>query len=551
METKTCKNCKESFIIEPDDFLFYERMKVPPPTWCPICRQKRRMLVRNFTTLYKRPSSKSGKSIISMYHEKQLFPVWSSEEWYADDWDAIDYGRDFDFSRPFFEQYKELLDTVPRYSLMVTNSPDCGYCNVAYRSSHCYFAFGVVDSEYCDYGGQAIWNSRESSDCTYLYKSEYCYECIDIIESNNLLYCQECESCAESIGLFDCRGCVDCIGCVGLRNKSNHIFNKQVSKEEYQEFKNNHPLNDPTTIAYILEEQEKLKLVVPTPHMFGSHNVDVSGNHIYNGKNIHWSFDIKSGEDGKFGFTVRSLINSYDCIFTTNVENCYETVFSQSYELISTLNAIDCTYSYYSQFCLNSNNIFGCNGLRKKDYCILNKQYTKEEYEKLLPQIIEHMKKNGEWGEFFPIKLAPFTYNESTVNEYYPLTREEALAKGYSWKDDIPALHGQENCTVDQIKGYDFDLVKDKICSRNYRLIDHEMSIYARFELPIPRKCFFCRHEARMAKRLPRMLFHRSCMCEKENHNHTKKCPNEFETIYSPEHKEKIYCKDCYQQEIV
>ena len=29
-ETKTCQNCKQSFIIEPEDFEFYEKMKVPP-----------------------------------------------------------------------------------------------------------------------------------------------------------------------------------------------------------------------------------------------------------------------------------------------------------------------------------------------------------------------------------------------------------------------------------------------------------------------------------------------------------------------------------------
>ena len=32
-ETKTCQNCKAQFIIEPDDFTFYEKINVPPPTW--------------------------------------------------------------------------------------------------------------------------------------------------------------------------------------------------------------------------------------------------------------------------------------------------------------------------------------------------------------------------------------------------------------------------------------------------------------------------------------------------------------------------------------
>jgi hypothetical protein len=58
----------------------------------------------------------------------------------------------------------------------------------------------------------------------------------------------------------------------------------------------------------------------------------------------------------------------------------------------------------------------------------LNKQYTKEEYNILVPKIIEHMISTGERGEFFPPKYAPFGYNESLANEYFPLRQTEALA---------------------------------------------------------------------------------------------------------------------------
>ena len=557
METKNCQNCKENFTIEPDDFSFYERMKVPPPTLCPLCRQKRRMFVRNFRTLYKRPSSKSGKMIISMYHERQPFPVYSSEEWYGDDWDAMDYGKDFDFSRPFFEQFKELLDTVPRYSLMVNNSPDSGYCNITTRSSHCYFVFGCADNEYCDYG-HVVWNSRESVDCLYLYKSEYCYECIDVLESNQLFYSQDCESCATSVGLFDCRGCVDCIGCVGQRNKSYMIFNQQYTKEEYFQFLSEHPLSDPETIKYILEQRAILQSQVPAPRLFGSHNVNVTGNHIYNAKNIFWGFDVKSGQDSKYGFTVRKMVNSYDSIFTLDIENCYENVFSQSYQLIGCHMAVDCTMSSYSQFCVNSNNLFGCNGLRKKDYCILNKQYTKEEYEELVPKIIEHMKKGGEWGEFYPISLAPYAYNESTVNEYYPLTKQEAVAKGYRWEDNIPETKGQENCKINDLQGdamYEWAVLQDKIfacgtCTRNYRFTDHELSFYKRFKLALPTDCFFCRHSRRMENKVPRQLYSRECMCDKTTHEHAGHCAVTFETAFAPDRPEIVYCDKCYQAEI-
>ena len=65
-------------------------------------------------------------------------------------------------------------------------------------------------------------------------------------------------------------------------------------------------------------------------------------------------------------------------------------------------------------------------------YCILNKQYTKEEYEELLPKIIEHMKSTDEWGKFFPTEDSPFAYNETVASEFYPITKDEVLKN--NWK---------------------------------------------------------------------------------------------------------------------
>ena len=127
METRNCQNCKTNFNIEPDDFSFYEKMKVPPPTWCPECRQNARILHRNFKTLYKRPSSKSGKMIVSMYNPDVLFPVYDIGEWWGDDWDPMDYGRDIDWERSLFEQMHELFNSVPHVSIVNTKSENCEY----------------------------------------------------------------------------------------------------------------------------------------------------------------------------------------------------------------------------------------------------------------------------------------------------------------------------------------------------------------------------------------------------------------------------------------
>ena len=550
-ETKKCNKYQKEFTIDENDHIFYDRIKVPVPQLCPTCRQQQRMLFRNFKTLYKRPSSKSGKMIISMYNPEVPFPVWDIAEWWADDWGATTYAIELDLSKPFIKQLKELSDKTPRYALMNTKSTNCEYSNMTYGSNNCYLVFGCVEDENCDYG-HIVWYSNDCTDNLYVNKSELCYECVDCLESNTLLYSQECESCADSIGLYDCRACVNCIGCVGLRQKSYHIFNQPVSKEEYLEFLNKYPICDEASSIYILSKRDELRKRMPARAVFGSHNENVSGDHIYNAHNVEYSFDIKGGENSRYCYTAGKPVESYDLTFNPDAEYCYQLLASmRSSNLISCHLVTDSSYSYFSDACFNVENCFGCCGLRNKEYCILNKQYTKEEYEKLVPQIIDNMKASGDWGNFFPIWMCPFAYNESIANEYLPLTKEDAISQGFNWRDDIPRTAGQENCKYEDLpknyEEYSDSNLLDKIlkcdsCGFNYKFISREIAFYKRMKLAIPAKCFNCRHQARMDKRNPRVLNEVNC----------SSCGKVTKTTYRKEQhtKYKIYCEDCYKQEI-
>ena len=548
-ETKNCQNCKKDFVIEPDDFAFYEKMKVPAPTWCPQCRQQGRILIRNFKTLYKRNSDKSGKSIISMYSAKAPFTVWSHDEWWSDDWDPHIYGRDIDFAQPFFPQIKKLWDAVPRYAVINTQSVNCIYSNGVLNGKNCYFVFGSVDDEDCAYG-HIVWNAKDCVDGLYVFKSELCYECVDVLGSYRLLYSQECEDCRDSIGLFDCRGCSNCIGCVGLRQKNYYIFNKPVEKEAYKQFLEDNPTHSLQVIAMILEEREKLRRVLPQRHFFGSHNTNVSGNHIYHAKNVNYAFDVKSGEDSKFIFTCREAIDSYDISFTADIELGYQNAHCMGRNIMFSHVCVNCTDTYYSDNCTNCHNIFGCEGLKSAEYCILNKKYSKEEYETLLPKLIKHMEETKEWGEFFPKEMLPFAYNESIVNEYFSLTKEEAIDQGYRWEDDIPRAKGQETISNDELpknpKLFTSELAEQVLrcntCSHNHRLTSQEIFFYKKLDLALPPDCFNCRHERRMKSRNIRTLFP----------GHCAKCNKEIQTSYKLEDQKqyKIYCEQCYQQEV-
>ncbi|OGI89024.1 hypothetical protein A3B01_00395 [Candidatus Nomurabacteria bacterium RIFCSPLOWO2_01_FULL_41_52b] len=338
---------------------------------------------------------------------------------------------------------------------------------------------------------------------------------------------------------------------MGQVNKSYHIFNKPVTEDEYKDFLLKYPLSEKSSVDYILKERDILRRKIPQRAFFGSHNNNVSGNHIYNAHNIHYSFDIKSGENSKFCFTVRKAVDSYDISFTGEASECYQVLtMLDSNKVIGSQQIVDSHDVFYSDNCYNCNNIFGCCGLRKKSYCIFNKQYSKVEYEELKGKIIENLEKTGEWGKFFPRELSPFGYNEAIVNEYMPLNKEEALAQGFTWKDNIPSTKGQGTIEHKNLpknpEEYNDQLIDEILtcenCQKNFKLINREVNFYKRNKLSLPTQCFNCRHATRMGKRNQRNLWAGNCA----------KCNDAILTSYKPEDQKiyKLYCEKCYQQEV-
>src|SRR3989344_4130975 len=336
------------------------------------------------------------------------------------------------------------------------------------------------------------------------------------------------------MGLLDCRSCTNCVGCVGLKQKTFCIFNEQVDKATYDAFLRDHPLSDPRSMAFILAKQRELRKQLPQRHFFGLHNTNVSGNHIYNAKNVHDSFDVKGGENSRFVYTSRKAMDTYDAAFSPDIELSYEAITCLgSNRLLFTHMCMTCSDAIYSDNCFNSHNILGCAGMKSAEYCIFNKKYSKEEYEALKTRIIERMRKTGEWGEFFPPALSPFKHNEAIAQEYFPLSKEEAVAGGFGWTDEIPTTVGQETISNDALpanpQGYSDDLLKHILkcdtCGRNYRFAPQELSFYKQLSLSLPRQCFNCRHARRMSLRNVRKLWDGECA----------KCNAAFRTSYSPD----------------
>lgn len=576
-KNNTCQNCKKEFVITPDDFGFYEKIKVPAPTFCPECRLQRRTAWRNDWHLFKKKDALTGEMIFSLFPEESPVKIYDRDYWWSDAWDAIQYGKEYDFSRPFFDQYKELKNEVPIPATSMTFVVNCKYCTNANNIKNCYFSRGVAYTEDSAY---IIWDqgSRNCMDSHMTNTCELSYGNVNTINCYKTFFSVDSESCQELILSRDCVGCNSCIASCGLRNKSYCIFNIEYSKEEYQKKLSEFNLSSYDNFQTLKNKAYDHWLKYPQKFMRGRQNVEVSGDYIYESKNAKNCYRVRNTEDSKF---VQNVLSGpvKDCYDYTNWGDNAELLYECMIVGVGASNVKFCAQTFqdvkditYSVFCHNSSDLFGCVSLRKKKYCILNKQYSKEEYFELVPKIIEHMNnmpyvENGivyKYGEFLPASFSHFPYQITQAQEFFPLKEDEAKSKGFLWyetaKQDYKISLNNKDLP-DDIKDIDKNILNEVIecahgatceheCTGAFRIIETELEFLQRMNIPLPRLCPNCRHYERLSLRNLPELYSRTCGCDKNHAHHEGKCAVEFETSYAPDRPEIVYCEKCYQQEV-
>lgn len=428
------------------------------------------------------------------------------------------------------------------------------FVNLSSWNKDCYLLFESDNNQNCFYCDHT-YLSHDTVDSSYSDHCQLCYECIYCMNCHSGRFLRHCENCSDCDFCTNCIGCKYCIGCVNLRNKEYCIFNKSMTKEEF--FRNRKALGiaSATTCKKIEEQCASLWQQSIHRQNEGHGNENCIGNYIWNSKNAYSCFDVRNIRDAVF---VCNCENSRDCrdIDVYGGERGMELVYEGHsvgngtfHSAFNTCLFEDAVNVYYSDFCHTSENLFGCISLRRSEYCILNKQYSKEEYETLIPKIIAHMQKNGEWGEFFPVNVSPFAYNETVAQEYFPVTAREALARSWRWRSQVDEPLKVEKSIPSAKLPDSIDDVPDDIINwaivcdttkRSFRIIRQELEFYRKMGLPIPRLHPDERYRLRMALRNPRTLWSRECA----------KCQKPIQTTYSPERPEIVYCEDCYLKEV-
>ncbi|PID34831.1 MAG: hypothetical protein CR971_01235, partial [candidate division SR1 bacterium] len=203
--TKNCTVCATEFTITDKDLEFYkkvspsfngEKIEIPTPTQCPKCRERRRLSFRNERKLYKRKCDFSGKEIISIYSPDKPHKVYDQKNWRSDQRDALEYGRDFDFSKTFSEQFNALFIEVPQSAFLNLRNENSEYNNFISDCKNCYYCYDIIDTE------DTLYSTR-------IKKIQDCVDNFDIVQSNNSYQCIVGDNLRKCYFTYHCQDCND------------------------------------------------------------------------------------------------------------------------------------------------------------------------------------------------------------------------------------------------------------------------------------------------------------------------------------------------------
>jgi hypothetical protein len=554
---KPCAQCQTSYEFNEFDHALLQKISasaielhdIPPPSVCPDCRQQRRLARRNERKFYHAQCNLCRKDILTMYGADEPFPVYCYECWWSDQWDPLEFGREYDFSQNFFEQFQELQNAVPRIALFGKNNENCAYINHSVNSKNCYLCVDVSARD--TYYSKWMIQCYDCCDCYQLENSERCYESQYAVGTNRCVYCFLCHQSSDIAFCYDCVECRDCLLCTHLRHKRFCLRNEQLTEKEFKSRMQEWGLGSHAVFQKALSEYfdlwkqtfHKSQILLNAEHC--------AGDFIENCKNVHHSFGVIESQDCAYCYDaghMRDCMDAYESAFDCELQ--YD-----SHACCNAKRVFSCSVCHHvdslacCDTCHNSSHLFGCISIKRKQYCILNKQYTQEQYEDLIPKIIAHMQGTGEWEGYFPASISPFCYNESTAMEYYPLTEEEARSKGYRWRHMSDSTDGVEKVIPaerlpDHINDIPDDIqnwaIKCKETGRPFRIVKPELKFYRTMNVPVPRLHPDERHKRRMAFTNPRRLCARDCA----------RCGKSMQTTYGPERTGTVYCEDCYLKEV-
>lgn len=546
--SQNCISCKNEFVIEDIDREFYARFELPNPEQCPDCRWKYLMAFWIFGRFRITNSALSQKRIITVLPESVSFPIYEREEFVSDAWDPLEYGQNYDDSKLFMEQLLELQSKVPHPHQVGLKNTNCDWTDDTWESKNAYLTRSALNLENISYGYRIV-RCKNSIDLTYSFDLEQSYDCIYCFNGFKLFYSFNSRDCIESAFLYDCRNCQNCFMSWNLRNQQYCILNQPYSKEEYFKKLKQFNLKSHKQIENLKKEfWQHIQQDAVHRANFNLKTNNSTGNFLTEDNNCQTCCFFDNSENCRYCYRGYKNKDSIDAVGCMSEKTALSVMDQWGYENFCTLYASSCRYSAYLDNCEECEYCFGCVGLRKKKYCILNKQYTKEEYDILVEKIKTSMKEKGEWGKYFPLTAAYAGYNYSLAAIMLPENQDNAIKFGAKWEEPKNQEHLgiRSEDLPDEIDNIQDDIVKQRIiCPEtklSYNITAAELQFYREHGIPLPREHF----DWRTLNRFRPLTYMTKLQIEKCIY-----CQKQTEHYYSPKLEfQKIACVDCYQKKI-
>lgn len=385
-------------------------------SWCPLKFYKNQWYISRY------PNTERSNTLTDIKNYEEI----------RNEWVWLDYSWDF------FKDFKQLIDqsTLPA---MVHGrwAGECHYADAVFGSDTVYLSSTVVWwSSHVFYSVSVKQNCHNVYNSMMIYDNcENIYQSVWIVSSSNIFYSIHIQ---WGFDMWFCVWCIwsrNCIRCNGLQNTQYAVDNKVIGKENYLKAKEE-LLKDNMDFDKLRD-----KLSISEPITFQCNDVE----------NVHMAYRLHQCRNTLFVGWPEGNEDVYDmCIWWGSwTKHAYGCMAGWKAEHMYC--CVDCdgsSHHYYSYNTEDSSHCIWCVGLKNKQFCILNKQYTKEERYTLAHTIFAELDGKGVLGQGFPKDWNPYYLNDTPAGLLLDITKQEAEQQWFLRRDESTAIDLPEDVKI-------------------------------------------------------------------------------------------------------
>lgn len=550
---RVCPISGEKWELTQEEIDCSKKFMIPQTNVSPTVR---RIWIRGFiisATIWWNKDAITGEPLLSYVHPDNKVSVMDDLRWHAEEIGS-QYPQDVNISELFFKQLRNLAHRVPvtaqrRFGEAI-NTVGVGIINAEdsfmvfggiNNAKRCAYAFGIDDSE----------------DVQEAYHSNYSRQSFGLVYCSRMHKCRgaiQCTDCMNCDFVFDCRNCEHCFMSSNLRNKKYVFKNKYLSEQEYKEKMRIHDLSSWEVYQQHLGEYiDMLGSRAVWPENFNVQCDDCTGEYLMRCTRCHdcfWAIESNDCYQSQF-LRMKSEGCAYVCGAFSSMD-CYASAASfQNSNLKFCGTMTRCQNMEYCLECFDCEDCFGCIGLKKKRFCVFNKEYSENEYWQKVDELKCAMLERGEYGSFLPGDFSTAgmefvlelhggvnkDYIEKMGGEFFDPSRGTVISERQEQQKQKALSPSELPDRLEDGEEYIGKPFLDKDLNRPFAIRGADYKFYKDMQLPMPRTHYM--------ERLPKWTHMANTYTYKKSS--CFECSKEIsiaDNLTFPN--KKVFCSDCY-----